>query len=85
MLNKDDEEEAEKKCEEEQPTSNFVRNALFGFGAGGIVSGSIAAGIQSGIGNMAAGSLPSKDDDDDDDDDDEHSIIWQECVGMGKS
>mmetsp|Transcript_12394 Transcript_12394/g.16273 ORF Transcript_12394/g.16273 Transcript_12394/m.16273 type:complete len:170 (+) Transcript_12394:69-578(+) len=30
---------------------------LAGFGAGGIVSGSIAAGIQSGIGNVAAGSL----------------------------
>jgi hypothetical protein len=30
---------------------------LAGFGAGGIVAGSIAAGLQVGIGNMAAGSI----------------------------
>ena len=30
--------------------------ALFGFGAAGIVGGSFAAGVQSGIGNVAAGS-----------------------------
>ena len=30
---------------------------LIGFGTGGIVKGSIAAGLQSGIGNVAAGSL----------------------------
>ena len=29
---------------------------IAGFGTGGIVAGSIAAGIQSGIGNVAAGS-----------------------------
>ena len=31
--------------------------AAIGFGSAGIVGGSIAAGIQSGIGNVAAGSL----------------------------
>lgn len=30
---------------------------LIGFGSGGIIFGSIAAGIQSSIGNVAAGSL----------------------------
>ena len=31
--------------------------AVTGFGAGGVVAGSIAAGIQSSIGSVAAGSL----------------------------
>ena len=31
--------------------------ALTGFGAGGVVAGSVAAGIQSSIGSVAAGSL----------------------------
>lgn len=31
--------------------------AWLGFGAGGVVAGSIAAGVQSMIGNVAAGSL----------------------------
>ena len=34
-----------------------VAPIALGFGTGGIVAGSIAAGIQAGIGNVAAGSL----------------------------